>query len=87
VPLFFYMLHIPLIHLAAIVVSVARTGAVSPWLFANHPMEPGLPPADAVWSLPLLYAVTAVVVTVLYVPCRWFAHVRRERPHSLLSML
>jgi uncharacterized membrane protein len=40
VPLFYYMLHIPLIHLAAIAVSLIRTGAVTPWLFANHPLNP-----------------------------------------------
>jgi uncharacterized membrane protein len=35
VPLFYYVLHIPAIHVAAIVVSLLRTGAVSPWLFAT----------------------------------------------------
>ena len=44
VPLFYYVLHIPLIHLAAIVISLIRTGAVTPWLFGNHPMEPPEPP-------------------------------------------
>jgi uncharacterized membrane protein len=43
VPLFDYLLHIPAIHVAALVVSVAREGRVNPWLFANHPMLP--PPA------------------------------------------
>jgi uncharacterized membrane protein len=84
VPLFYYLLHIPLIHVTAIAVSVIRTGAVSPWLFANHPMEPGRPPDDAVWSLPLLWLVTAVVVLALYPPCRWFAGLKRERRHPLL---
>jgi hypothetical protein len=87
VPLFYYLLHIPLIHLAAVGVSVLRTGAVSPWLFANHPMEPGPAPPGAIWSLPLLYVVTAVVVVALYVPCRWYAEVKRTRPHPLLSLV
>jgi uncharacterized membrane protein len=87
VPLFYYVLHIPLIHVAAIGVSVLRTGAVSPWLFANHPMEPGPPPSEAVWSLPLLYAVTAAVVVVLYVPCRWYAGVKRRQTHPVLSLV
>src|SRR5207253_2264525 len=38
VPFFYYLLHIPLIHLAACIVSLIREGAVNPWLFANHPM-------------------------------------------------
>ena len=87
VPLFYYLLHIPAIHVAAIVVSLVRSGAVSPWLFSNHPMEPGPPPPGAVWSLPLLYLVTAVVVTLLYFPCRWYADVKAKRPHWAVSML
>src|SRR4029450_3857919 len=42
VPFFFYLTHIPLIPVLAIVVSKMRLGEVSPWLFANHPM--GNPP-------------------------------------------
>ena len=68
-------------------VSVLRTGAVSPWLFANHPMEPGRPPADAVWSLPLLWLVTAAVVLALYPACRWFARLKREQRHAALSLI
>ena len=34
VPLFYYVLHIPAIHVAAVLVSLLRTGVVSPWLFA-----------------------------------------------------
>ena len=41
VPLFYYLLHIPTIHIAAICVSLIRTGSVTPWLFANHPLNPG----------------------------------------------
>jgi uncharacterized membrane protein len=71
VPLFYYILHIPLIHVAAIVVSLIRTGAVTTWLFGNHPMEPPDQPPGYQWSLPLLYLVTAVCVAILYVACRW----------------
>ncbi len=38
VPMFYYLIHIPAIHLAAVIVSLAREGRVNPWLFANHPM-------------------------------------------------
>jgi hypothetical protein len=40
-----------------------------------------IPPAPEgyVWSLGLLYLVTAIVVLVLYFPCRWFAGVKRRR--------
>src|SRR5262249_11713948 len=37
VPFFYYVLHIPLIHALACVVSLIREGHVDPWLFMNHP--------------------------------------------------
>ena len=79
VPFSYYVLHIPLIHTLALVVSRVRLGAVSPWLFANHPMGAPRPPDGYVWSLGLLYAVWAVVIVLLYFPCRWFAHLKARR--------
>ena len=76
VPFFYYLLHIPLIHVLACAVSVLREGAVNPWLFANHPMMNPPPPPGYMWSLPLLYLVWALAVALLYIPCRWFARVR-----------
>ena len=72
VPLFYYLLHIPLIHAAALVVSLLREGRVNPWLFGNHPMMPPPVPNGYRWSLPLLYLVFTIVVAILYVACRWF---------------
>ena len=79
VPFFFYLLHIPLIHALALVVSKIRLGEVSPWLFTNHPM--GNPPAPAgyTWSLPLLYLVWAASLVLLYQPCRWYADLKARR--------
>ena len=51
VPFFFYLLHIPLIHAIALVVSTVRLGEVSPWLFTNHPMGNPPPPPGYTWSL------------------------------------
>ena len=87
VPMFYYLLHIPLIHLAAMVVSVIRTGTVSPWLFGNHPMAPPELPAGYQWSLPLLYLVFAIVVAILYLPCRWFAGLKARRKGGWLSFV
>jgi uncharacterized membrane protein len=80
VPLFFYLLHIPLIHLTALAIAAVRTPDAIPWLFANHPMMMPEPPAGYVWSLPLLYGVTILVVLMLYFPCRSFAALKQERP-------
>ncbi len=73
VPLFFYVLHIPLIHALACVVSLVREGRVDPWLFTNHPVEPGPVPPGYRWSLVQLYAVWVVALALLYVPCRWYS--------------
>jgi uncharacterized membrane protein len=80
VPMFYYLLHIPLIHIAAIAVSLVREGRVNPWLFGNHPYMPPELPEGYMWSLPLLYLVTVIVVALLYIPCRWFAAVKERRP-------
>src|SRR5262249_49603690 len=69
VPLFYYLLHIPLIHLAACLVSLIREGHVNPWLFGNHPMAPPPVPEGYMWNLGLLYLVFAVCVIILYFPC------------------
>lgn len=87
VPLFYYLLHISIIHLSAIVVSLVREGAVNPWLLANHPMNPGPVPPSYRWSLGLLYLVFAVDVALLYIPCRWFASAKARDRTGLLRFL
>jgi len=79
VPFFFYVLHIPLIHALALVVSKIRLGFISPWLFTNHPMGNPEPPDGYVWSLPVLYAVWAIAIVLLYFACRWFMTVKAKR--------
>ena len=87
VPFFYYVLHIPLIHAFAVVVSRLREGTVNPWLFTNHPM--GNPPAPEgyVWSLGLLYAVWTVTIVALYFPCRWYADLKAKRKDWWLGYL
>ncbi|HEV8123548.1 MAG TPA: heparan-alpha-glucosaminide N-acetyltransferase domain-containing protein [Gemmatimonadales bacterium] len=79
VPFFFYVLHIPLIHALALVVSRVRLGLVSPWLFTNHPMGNPPPPEGYTWNLGLLYLVWAVAIVLLYFACRWFVDVKSRR--------
>ena len=87
VPFFYYMLHIPLIHALALVVSKIRLGEVSPWLFANHPAGSPRPPEGYTWNLPLLYLVWAVSVVILYFACRWFADLKVRRKDWWLRYL
>src|SRR6267142_6613048 len=87
VPMFYYLLHIPLIHVAACIVSLIREGRINPWLFGNHPLAPPPVPPGYTWSLGLLYLVFALCVTALYFPCRWYARQRASRRSVWLSYL
>jgi uncharacterized membrane protein len=87
VPFFYYVLHIPLIHGMALLVSVIREGRMDPWLFANHPMGNPPPPETYTWSLGLLYLVWLVTILLLYPACRWFADLKARRKEWWLSYL
>jgi uncharacterized membrane protein len=87
VPLFFYLLHIPLIHLLALGVSLLRTPSSTWWLFTNHPMTPPPPPSGYTWSLGLLYAVWIAAIVLLYFPCKWFAELKAHSTNKWLSYL
>jgi uncharacterized membrane protein len=87
VPFFYYVLHIPLIHLIFVALSIARFGSVIPWMTANHPMFNPPPPEGYTYSLAALYAITVVTVTLLYFPCRWFAALKARRSDPWLSYL
>jgi len=87
VPFFYYMLHIPLIHALALVVSKIRLGFVSPWLFTNHPMGNPEAPEGYVWGLPLLYLIWGITIVLLYFACRWFAALKARRSDWWLQYL
>ena len=86
VPFFYYVLHIPLIHLTFVVLSIARFGSVIPWMTTNHPMFVP-PPPGYTYSLTALYAITLLAVTTLYFPCRWFAALKARGTERWLSYL
>jgi len=87
VPLFFYVLHIPLIHGAAALCDYVRFGW-SP-LAASGPWEvrPEMVPTSYGVSLAGVYAIWVCVLLALYAPCRWFANVKRRRRDAWLSYL
>jgi uncharacterized membrane protein len=87
VPFFYYVLHIPLIHALALVVSVIRLGQASPWLFANHPMGNPPPPEGYTWGLGLLYLVWLIALVLLYPACRRFADLKASRKVWWVSYL
>lgn len=86
VPMFYYLLHIPLIHLLAVAVCYARYGHVY-WMFQSPGIRdfPVTPPPGWGYSLPFVYLLWIIVVVALYPLCRWFAGVRQCRTDAWLS--
>jgi hypothetical protein len=89
VPLFYYLLHLPLAHGLAVIVAYFRFGRAD-WLMANPPL-PGQPsiqlPAGNGFDLPVVYLVWILVVLLLYPLCRWFANLKQRRHEKWLSYL
>ena len=89
VPLFYFIVHIPLIHLFAIGLTWLRYGA-APFLFEPPPTL-GTPrelfPPDYGWDLWVAYAVTAAVVATLYPLCLFYARLKAKRRDGWLSYL
>ncbi len=86
VPMFYYLLHIPLIHLLAIGACYAKYGQVY-WMFESPTLDrfPVTFPPGWGYSLPIVYLVWVIVVVSLYPLCRWFAGVRQRRSDPWLS--
>lgn len=88
VPLFYYLLHIPLIHVLALVTCYARYGDVH-WMFESPTLDryPITPPPGWGFSLPVMYLVWALVVIMLYPLCRWYAALKQRRSDAWLSYI
>lgn len=88
VPMFYYVLHIPLIHLIALIICFARYGHVY-WVFQSSTLAdyPFAAPPGWGLSLPWTYAVWGVVVLLLYPLCRWFAAIKQRHSSVWLSYL
>lgn len=84
VPMFYYVLHLFLIHTLAMIAATLTVSDIS-FLFSNAPWESW--PASYGFSLPVVYAVWVFVIAILYGPCRWFAGVKRRRKEAWLSYL
>jgi len=80
VPLFYYLLHIPLIHLSALLVTFIREGTVFPAWYASAPFTSV--PEDHRWGLGLLYLVFVLDVIILYFLCRWYARYKFTHPEQ-----
>ena len=88
VPLFYFVLHLILIHVLAILVCYARYGTAH-WMVESPTLDryPFTQPPGWGFSLPIVYAAWVSVVALLYVPCRWFAGIKMRRRDWWLSYL
>lgn len=87
VPLFFYLLHLPMIHALATLVDHGRYGHAE-WQFGWPWVAPRVPPPpDHGFGLLIVYLATAFVVVNLYPLCRWFAGQKRTRQEWWIRLL
>lgn len=85
VPLFYYVLHLYLIHTLAILLSLAFH---QPIWHGTIIADFAHPPVGYGHGLSFIYAMWILVVAILYVPCRWFMEFRsRHRDWAWLSYL
>jgi uncharacterized membrane protein len=87
VPMFYYLLHLPLIHGLALLMETLRFGS-APWLFGN-PFNPAhtKPLAEAGIGLAGTYLAWLIALAILYPLCRWFSDLKRRRRDAWLSYL
>jgi uncharacterized membrane protein len=85
VPMFYYLMHIPLIHFIAMI-CFAQNRAIH-WMFesTNLGQFPVTPPPGWGLALPGVYCVWAIVVLTLYPLCRRFAYVKQRNHATWLS--
>jgi uncharacterized membrane protein len=88
VPMFYYVLHIVLLHSVAAFLAVQKFGS-APWMFVGIPFTfPGTEPNPA-WGYNLVgvYLFWIAIVASLYPACVWFARLKERRKDPWLSYL
>ncbi|MDB4915355.1 MAG: hypothetical protein JWM95_2999 [Gemmatimonadetes bacterium] len=88
VPLFYYVVHFPLIHLLALATCYARYGT-GHWMFESPDLAhyPFAAPPGWGYSLSVVYLVWALIVCAMYPLCRWYASIKSRSSNAWLSYL
>ncbi|MBD2776222.1 DUF1624 domain-containing protein [Iningainema tapete] len=84
VPLFFYIVHIWLIHIFAILLALPHYGLKAiflPYLISS------LRPADYGYDLPMIYNFWIIIIILLYPICLWFANYKKKHQNKWLNYL
>jgi uncharacterized membrane protein len=85
VPMFYYVLHLYLIHILAILVALAFH---QPILHGSVIADFATKPVGYGHGLPFIYVMWILAVAILYVPCLWFMRLRsRHRDWTWLGYL
>jgi uncharacterized membrane protein len=85
VPLFFYILHLFVIHLLAVTAALIFHRPAG-WLLHGC-FFLGSVPGSSGYGLPMVYAMWLLTVAILYLPCRWFADLKSRKRSWWLSYL
>jgi uncharacterized membrane protein len=88
VPFFYFLLHMALVHLLALVITAVTGGDWRWWLaeIPNGGVLTGHPPGYG-YGLPVIWCIWILVVVLCYPACKWYAKVKRESRNPLLSYL
>ncbi|MEH2420617.1 MAG: heparan-alpha-glucosaminide N-acetyltransferase domain-containing protein [Nostoc sp.] len=84
VPLFFYIIHLWLIHLTAILLALPKYGLkaiIMPFIVSS------LMPADYGYDLPMIYNIWIIMIILLYPLCSWFRNYKTKYPNKWLKYL
>jgi uncharacterized membrane protein len=85
VPMFYYILHLYVIHLLAVLMAVLFHQPAE-WLLHGAFMRNDIPDGYG-HGLPFIYLMWFVTLVILYFPCAWFMGVKQRRKDWWLSYL
>lgn len=80
VPFFYYLVHVLIIHLSALIVNHFKFGDVHHDFYVTAPYT--WLKEEYIWSLPLLYSVFLIDATALYFLCKWYASYKQTHPNN-----
>jgi uncharacterized membrane protein len=88
VPLFYYVVHFPFIHLLALATCYVRYGT-GHWMFESPDLAhyPFVAPPGWGYSLPVVYLTWALIVWAMYPLCRRYAALKARRSDPWLTYL
>jgi uncharacterized membrane protein len=88
VPLFYFLLHLSLIHAAAVAVCLIRYGDAH-WMFESNRLDqyPFTQPPDWAFGLPVIYVVWVLVVLAMFPVSAWYARAKQRHQAPWLSYL